>query len=354
MRLKGKDITRYLSEPSAAIPLALIYGPDQGLVRERAHHLTLKITQSGQDPFRLCNLTEEECRSDPTRLRDEFSALSMWGGTRIINIRINTDRISGQIKDFLQGHENNSVKGDALIVIEAGDLRPSSAMRKCAENASNAVAIPCYRDDKRALIEIINETFRSAQLRIDRQCTELLADSLGGDRRITRGELEKLVLYKQAESESNVSITLEDIKAVIANANAIGLSDIAYASASGKFRGMARSLDRCFLENEQPVSILRALTRHVESIHSCLTQIKNGASPKQAADALRPRLHFSRRAEFERQLQAWTAKRAANALARLYKAELNCKTTGLPPETICRDAALTLTRMAAAGQSRAV
>ena len=352
MRLKGKEIERYLAEPSQNIPLALIYGPDQGLVRERAQQLASQITKNEQDPFRLCDLLEEECRSDPARLRDEYSAISMWGGTRIISLRINSDRISGQISDLLKGQKEGSVIGDALIVIEAGDLKPSSSIRKCIEAAPNAVAIPCYRDDKRALVEIINSTLRSAKLTADRQIIEILADSLGGDRRITRGELNKLVLYKQSQKENNNQVTEEDVIAVVSNAAAIGLADIAYAGATGRYRDMVRSLDRCFLENVQPVSILRALTRHLEQIYSCLAHIEGGASAKAAADTVKPRIHFSRRTEFERQLRGWSANRTAGALTRLYKAELKCKTTGLPPELICREAALTLTRIAAAGHSR--
>ncbi len=353
MRLKGKEIERYLAEPSRTIPLALVYGPDQGLVRERAQQLASVISKDEHDPFGLCDLTEDECRSDPTRLRDEFSSISMWGGTRVIRIRINTDKISGQVKEFLRAHHNGSVVGDALVVVEAGDLRPSSTLRKCIESAPNAVALPCYRDDKRALIEIINETLRSAHLNADRQALELLAACLGGDRRITRGELDKLVLYKHAEGENHRQVTQDDIKAVISNANAIGLTDIAYAVSSGKHLNMVRSMDRCLLENEPPVSILRALIRHLEQVQTCLSHIESGTSLKAAADTITPRIHFSRRIEFEGQLRQWNSRRTAGALTRLYKAELECKTTGLPSEIICREAALSLTRMAAAGRSRA-
>jgi len=352
MRLKGQEIERFLAAPPDAVCLVLFYGPDQGLVRERAHKLIGALLPDKTDPFALIALSEEECRLDAARLRDEFSALSMWGGKRLIRMRINNERLSKQIVDFLKAHADGLVRGDALIVIEAGDLKPSSALRKSAENAPHAAALACYRDDRRALHDIITTTLKAAGLEADRGVLDMLAAALGGDRRMTRSELTKLILYKQAGDQNHPRVTEDDVRHVIATANTLGLSDIAYGAAAGRHEHVARSLDRCFLENESPVAVLRVLIRHWEQIQACRARMEGGASVKAAADALRPRPHFSRRAAFEGQVRHWTVRRTAAALGRLYQAELACKTTGMPAQAICRAVTLTLTRMAA-GPARA-
>jgi DNA polymerase-3 subunit delta len=58
---------------------------------------------------------------------------------------------------------------------------------------------------------------------------------------------------------------------------------------------------------------------------------------------------FRRDAErMVRQLQRWSPKRLAAALERLLQAEIDCKSTGLPDETMCARALLDLARAAEA------
>ena len=46
---------------------------------------------------------------------------------------------------------------DCRIVIEAGELRPESPLRKACERAKTAVAIACYPDTERDLAQLIDE-----------------------------------------------------------------------------------------------------------------------------------------------------------------------------------------------------
>ena len=51
---------------------------------------------------------------------------------------------------------------DCRIVIEAGELRAESPLRKACEKAKNAVAIGCYPDTERDLARLIDEELRLA------------------------------------------------------------------------------------------------------------------------------------------------------------------------------------------------
>jgi len=71
---------------------------------------------------------------------------------------------------------------DCRIVIEAGELRPESPLRKACERAKTAVAIGCYPDGERDLAKLIDDELRVSNLRIAADARASLMALLGGDR----------------------------------------------------------------------------------------------------------------------------------------------------------------------------
>ncbi len=65
----------------------LVFGPDRGLVTERANRLAKSVVPDLTDPFRVSDLDEGTLDSDPARLADEAQALSMTGGRRVVRVR---------------------------------------------------------------------------------------------------------------------------------------------------------------------------------------------------------------------------------------------------------------------------
>ena len=58
--LRGKDIDAFLGRPDPARPLILLYGPDTGLVRERADTLMASAVDNPDDPFSVVKLDGDE------------------------------------------------------------------------------------------------------------------------------------------------------------------------------------------------------------------------------------------------------------------------------------------------------
>ena len=54
--LRGKEIDAFLARPDPARPIILLYGPDAGLVRERADALLASAVDDPNDPFSLVRL----------------------------------------------------------------------------------------------------------------------------------------------------------------------------------------------------------------------------------------------------------------------------------------------------------
>src|SRR5262249_31820825 len=173
--LRGRDIDAYLARPDAGRPIILLYGPDAGLVRERAEALLKSAVDDPGDPFSMVKLDGDELAAEPSRLVDEALTVPLFGGRRAIRVRAGSRNFASGIDTLA----DMSLK-DCRVVIEAGDLRAESPLRKACERAKAAVAIGCYPDGERDLAKLMDEEARAANLKISTDARAALMSLLGG------------------------------------------------------------------------------------------------------------------------------------------------------------------------------
>jgi len=77
--LRGKEIDAFLARPDPGRPIILLYGPDAGLVRERADALLASAVDDPNDPFSLVKLDGDELSAEPSRLVDEALTIPLFG-----------------------------------------------------------------------------------------------------------------------------------------------------------------------------------------------------------------------------------------------------------------------------------
>jgi len=343
MKIPTAETERFIREPDPALNAVLVYGPDQGLVRERARKIVSSVVDDLADPFRVTELTAAVLRDDPARLSDEVGALSLTGGRRVVRLGDASDAITKTLDGVLSTASAN----DILVVVEAGDLGPRSKLRKLFEDAGTAAALACYADDVRALGEVIRETLGQAGLTATSDAISYLSDHLGSDRMISRMELEKLATYAFGAGE----VTLEDAEAIVGDGAANSIDDIIYSTSEGNIFSLDRALQRVFDEGVNSVAVVRAAQRHFQRLHRAAGAVAAGNTPDQAMKALRPPVFFKRTASFRGQLQAWNVSRLAGALRALTDVEIACKTTGIPAEASCRRTLLGICYQAARSQN---
>ena len=110
---------------------------------------------------------------------------------------------------------------------------------------------------------------------------------------------------------------------------------------------LAYTLENKAPGDEVPVTVLRAVGRHLQRLQLVLGRIAGGEAEEQAIGALRPRLFFKTAQAFRRQLKLWNPARLGEAIARLTQAEIDCKTTGLPDRALCGRALMEIAQRAA-------
>ena len=333
MKVAAAKVAQFISGPPDTVRAILLYGPDAGLVRERAELLTKLIVEDPKDPFRVADFSASELRDDPARLSDEASAIAFTGGRRVVRIRDAADAVAKSIISYCK-----APFGDALVIIEAGALSPRSKLRAAYEGSKQAAAIPCYADEGKGLRDIILETLGQSQINVSPDAVSYLLENLGSDRMVSRSELEKLRLYMGEETE----VTIADAIACIGDSSSMALDDIAFSAASGKIDRLTHFLDRARREGAAAISILRGVARHFERLHLVSGAIDNGKSADAAMKLLRPAVFFKQADSFRTQLRLWPTARLSQAINSLSEAEVLCKTTGMPPDTICDQALLRL------------
>jgi len=339
VKLAPARLAAFLAAPDRAARAALVYGGDAGLVRERADRLAHAIVPDPKDAFRVADLAATALSADPARLWDEAAAQNLVGGRRLLRVRDAGDGVGALFERFL----GDLPSGDSFVVVEAGELAARSSLRRAFESAAAGVAIACYADGRRELEALAREVLGGHKVTASGEAVAYLATHLGGDRLLSRGELEKLALY----AGDGGTVGLEEARASIGDSAALDLDDIVLAAAEGDAGQVERALERAFQEGEMPVTVIRAAMRHFQRLSLLAARLAQGMSEDDALRSLRPPLFFRMQDRVRRQLRLWPRDRATQALTVLLEAEINAKRTGLPADAICRDALLRLARMAA-------
>jgi DNA polymerase-3 subunit delta len=326
MKISGRNIESFLRGAAETVAALLIYGPDAGLVRERADRLATAVAGDAADPFRISELTAERLRDQPSLLIDEAAALSFGGGRRVVRLRSASDAQSSAIESFLK-----SPAGGALVIVEADELGPRSSLRQLFEAAANAAALPCYRDEAGDLARFIGEELGRAGLRLTDEARDYLAGALGGDRGVTRRELEKIVSY-MGPAESARPLELTDALACVGDSAALSVDDLVFAVGDGDLAAVERLADRVLAEGATPVAILRTAGRHFLRLHL----VASAEDRERAIRSLKPPVFYKLAPRLHEQVRQWAPARLHQAVDRLTRAEMDCKRTGMPAEVLCR------------------
>src|SRR5919197_476786 len=167
MRIEARQVEAFIRKPDPRIRGVVVYGNDDGLVAERALALAKTVCEDLKAPFRVVDISGDVLKNDPARLADEFSALSLMGGRRVIRVRPAGEETTTALENLVE-----AAAGDALIVVEGGNLTPRSGLRTLAETEACLAALPCYMDNEAALEGLVESAARAQGLSVDPDALE--------------------------------------------------------------------------------------------------------------------------------------------------------------------------------------
>jgi len=329
--IKPSEVDAFIARPDAARPVVLVFGPDAGLVSERANALIKGAVDDPNDPFALARLEAEDLAAAPSRLVEEAQTIPLFGGKRAVWVKAGSRNIVPAVEPLLALANN-----DCRVVIEAGDLKRNAPLRAACERAKNAAALPCYADDERARTRLIDDEMRAAGLTLAPDARAMLVPLLGGDRAASRSEINKLALYARGETQ----VTVEDVAAVVADASALAIDEIVDAAFAGKPGDLETQLGKARTAGTSLGSIFFAAQRQLAQLHKWRTAIEAGESF--SVDSALPPAQFRRKDAVRAALNLWTARRLVAAMAELAEAVMESRRTADLADTIAERALLSL------------
>jgi DNA polymerase-3 subunit delta len=327
--LSAREIDAFVARPDSKRPIILVFGPDAGLVRERADALIASAVDDVNDPFALVRLDGDELANEPSRLVDEAMTIPLFGGRRAIRVKSGSRSFASGVETLLGDPPPN-----CRIVIEAGELRRDAPLRSLCEKAKTAAVIACYPDGARELTKLIDDELNAAGLRIAPDARAVLLSLIGGDRQASRNEIAKLVLYARGKDE----VTLDDVEAIITDASALAIDPIIDGAFAGKSAEVESAFSKAIAADTSLGSIMFAAQRQAALLHKARLVVEEGEPVEAVCDRHIPRLHFSRRDNVLTALRNLTAERLKQFMTHLADANFEMRRQSALAEAIARRA----------------
>ena len=218
------------------------------LFRETCDVLDVSVT----DPFRFVRLNGETLESDPGRLVDELSAISMFGGSRLIQIKTSAQQSERAVRQALA-----TPRGDWFLLVDSQDLGDAEWIPGLDAEKGVAV-VACGAEGSGDFHNFVAGELTRAGLMFDRAAIESLIALTGEDRASVRGEVIKFVALLGPGGRLDAGTVRE----VVADASSMLAEEVAAAAFSGDCGALSRLLDRITVTGSDPGQALGAAHRH--------------------------------------------------------------------------------------------
>lgn len=317
--IKSHEFDGFLKRAPRSGGIFLIYGPDRGLVSERATQLARLTSVPLDDAFSTLRMSTADLAGQPGRLLDEMNSIGLFGGDRLVWVKDAANERS--LLDAVE-HLGQVAPVGCTLIIEAGDLKKGAGLRKAVESSRVAVAVPCYADDTRALSSLIDSELEAAGLRIVPAARQQLMELIGGDRIASRNEIRKLALYCHG---SDV-VEEEDVVAAIGDASAISVDDAVDAIFKGDQTAFFNAMQKIMASKTPVFLVLQGCLKQLQLLELMRTEMdEKRLDASQVIATLGRHLHFRRKPVVEQALRRWKAQSIRREMSRLQAAILQSR-----------------------------
>ena len=336
---RGGEIDAFVRRPDPAYPVVLVYGPNGGLVRERADRLAGTAAGADADAFQLVRLDGDDIAGDPLRLADEANTIGP------VRRAAHHSRACGKPQPRALRPAARQRPAARRARRDRG-RRPRQPQSRCAFSWKGAKAAhgPALlrrrapRPRRACSIEMLAE----AGLRIGRDARDALSGHLGADRQLARREIEKLVLYCAGQQEVDAGRRRGGDGRHSRDLDRPGrrrgvLGDAARrrpgrGRASFGGRGCRGRRRRGPAPRHDPPPLARGAGRRRE-----MEDVERAA-----------RLFFKRKPAFQRQVDRWSATALEGVIGLLRDAQASCRRQAALGPAILARALMTMARRACA------
>ena len=330
MKIDARQIAGFLRDPGRC-RVVLLYGEDEGLIRERARALTQVVAGTLNDPFRVVELE----RDGWPAIGGEVTAMSMIGGRRVVRVREVADAVLEPVRAAMK------TAWDTLLVLEAPGLGKGK-LRSFIESAADGAAIACYPEEGRALQETIRTMLGEAGVSADPDAIAWLTETAGNDRSVVRGEIEKLALLAGAGGR----IDLTTARSIAGDGAAASADEGLLSAMRGDPVACDQAIEGAMAEGLAAIALVRMALNHLQKLHTARLRMLGGMSASEAVRSIRPPVFFKALGSVTASLALWNQEALVRAIEEGRQVEIACKQTGSRPELLVRRYVAWLARQA--------
>jgi DNA polymerase-3 subunit delta len=265
--VRSEQFETFLQRPPRGLKMALFHGPEAEIVAERARRLVPTLVDDVADPFQVVRLSADTLNKDPGLLADEASAISMFGGKRVLWIDAGGRDLSALIAGVA-----DTLPRDTSIVVEADTLRKGAALRTLFETRADSAAIECYAPPPASVGQMLDAQATAAGVAMAADVREHLVSVLMAEPATARTEIAKLLLY----AGDRGALQSADIDALAAGGGASPADALVDLALAGDLKGLERAVTHGLAD---PTDAALAAMRLAARV-GLLLELKQGGEPE--------------------------------------------------------------------------
>jgi DNA polymerase-3 subunit delta len=329
------SIGRAVDQPDAMVRFYLFHGPDEAQSRALATRL---LEALGATKFVIVG---GAVKSDPALLADEASAMSLFGGKRVIWVEPATKDIEDGVAALLAGPP-----GESAVAAIAGALPKTSPLLKLAESSPEALAFAAYAPEGQDAQRMVIDVGRRFGLKISPPVAARLADGAGNDQAIVAQELQKLALYVDASPHTPKELdhgAIDDVGADNAEGDFQRLADLALGGELGE---LSDELARLPAAGSEAIPVVRSLQRRLLMLAPLRARVERGERVDAVMTSSAKTLFWKDKVKVQRMLSKWSAEDLATVADRAGKLERSLMFTAAPDRQALGEELLAIARKA--------
>jgi DNA polymerase-3 subunit delta len=321
MKIYANTLDSWLSKPVNTVKFFLLYGPEEG----QAHYLSQKIINSytRAQEYVVKRLEYKDVASNIYILSDELNSLSLLQEKVVIVIDNCSASMNKELSEFVKEYKGNNI---ALFI--AGDLKPSSALRKSFETFASTLSIGCYKEEPYVIEKFIKDYLAQRRITFEPDIPKILVDALPLNRTLITNELEKLILYIYPDTQLNRA----DVELLITEASEISFDKLTYGIVTKNQKLIQTSINKIIQDQIPFIVITRILVKFFSRILEALVKVQDqGLSREAAVTALTPPVFFKQKEIMIKATQSLKLEKVKEIINKINQLELECKQGNFNP-----------------------
>tara|TARA_Y100001970_G_C14120323_1_gene795895 strand:+ start:50 stop:1072 length:1023 start_codon:yes stop_codon:yes gene_type:complete len=303
----------------------LIYGPNEGLIRENID-VIYKNFSKGTECEKV-NINGKQLDESISLLNDEISAISLFSKKKFIIL----DSVKEKHASIIEGALSLDFKNTCMVV-KQDNLTKSSNIRKLYETSKNHFCLACYDDDIKVLSSLLEKFQNEHKITFDRDAKSFLLNNLSNDRMVIKNELEKVLL---SLSNDNRKIDIEKLRYILHDSSYTDFQQINNYILFGNIEKGSRSIEKLFNIGTSPVAILKSFNNYIMRIRLTQVELSKGKHFDEAIKVLRPPVFWKEKSDFKYHCSIWPANVIENIINDVLSSEIKCMTNNIIAKEQC-------------------